>query len=57
MKSVILEVFSAAKSTLSSKKGYFDLFGVDLLLDDTLKLHLLEVNTNPALHLDNKVGR
>lgn len=55
VKRVMLEVFRAAKGKLARKSGYFDLLGFDFLLDDTLGLHLLEVNTNPALHLDNDV--
>ena len=55
MKAIIRSVIKAAQPTLARKDAYFDLFGFDLLLDDQLGLHLLEVNTNPALHLDNDV--
>lgn len=55
MKQIVREVFQACRGKLSKRKGYFDLFGFDFLLGDGLNLSLLEVNTNPALHLDNEV--
>jgi len=38
---------------LLRKHGYFDLLGCDFMLSATNQLFLLEVNTNPALSLDN----
>ena len=32
-----------------STRGTFELMGCDILIDDTLKPYLLEMNTNPAL--------
>ena len=52
---VITDVWKAARSKLAMKFGYFDLLGFDFMLDDKLNVKLLEVNTNPALHLDCKV--
>lgn len=44
-----LVVFGASKS-LERKKGTFDLLGFDFMVDSELRVKLIEVNTNPALH-------
>lgn len=43
----------ASSGKLLRKHGYFDLLGCDFMLSATNQLFLLEVNTNPALSLDN----
>jgi hypothetical protein len=52
MKQVMVEVHKASRGKLHQQQGYFDLFGYDFMLDEQLQLHLLEVNTNPALSTD-----
>jgi D-alanine-D-alanine ligase-like ATP-grasp enzyme len=42
-------VFLAAKNQLDRRVGFFDLLGFDIMLDDNMKLWLIEVNVNPAL--------
>ena len=41
-------------SRLASKFGFFELFGVDVMLDSQLRLYILEINSNPALFVDTK---
>merc|ERR1719473_912215 len=55
MREVMVSVHRASKAKLTRRRGYFDLFGFDFMLDEQLQLHLLEVNTNPALHIDGRV--
>jgi hypothetical protein len=55
IKEVMVEVHKASKVKLAKRRGYFDLLGFDFMLDEQLQLHLLEVNTNPALHIDGAV--
>ena len=52
---VVNSVFKASRSKFQRKLGYFDLLGFDFMLTESLEPILLEVNTNPALHLDCKV--
>merc|ERR1712070_526696 len=54
-KRIALDCLLAARDKLQRKDGYFDLLGMDLLVDAQLGCHLLEINTNPALHLDNDI--
>jgi tubulin--tyrosine ligase like protein 10 len=51
----MVDVFKAAMPKFSKKKGYFDLLGFDFMISTDRKLLLLEVNTNPAMSLDNSV--
>jgi hypothetical protein len=53
MKGIMTTCAMAASSKLQRRPGYFDLLGFDLLVSETLQCSLLEVNTNPALHLDD----
>lgn len=43
----------ASCGKLLRKHGFFDLLGCDFMLTESNQLHLLEVNTNPALSRDN----
>ncbi|XP_052284509.1 uncharacterized protein LOC127880994 isoform X1 [Dreissena polymorpha] len=50
MQKIMIHCFNSVKHKLQSKVGYFDLFGLDFMVDAEMKVHLIEVNTNPALH-------
>ena len=45
--------FRDEKLRVSNRKS-FEIFGIDLMLDESLKLWLIEVNTNPSLDETNK---
>jgi hypothetical protein len=50
MKILAYTVFRSAQTSLVPKVGLFDLYGLDFMIDESLNVWLLEVNTNPALH-------
>lgn len=37
----------------SNRSNCFEIFGLDFMIDDNLKLYLIEVNTNPCLELSS----
>jgi len=53
MKLVLAWLFRASVGMLERRKGYFDLWGVDFMVDSNFGLHLLEVNSNPAIFFDS----
>ncbi len=57
MKASMAAVITAAAARLDRRSGCFDLLGFDFMADaDGKDAHLIEVNTNPALHVsDGKV--
>ena len=50
-------MFAQVQGKLDRKFGCFELFGLDLMLDDALNPVLIEVNTNPAIFTDTAVQR
>ena len=56
MMSSMAAVIQSAATKFDRRAGCFDLLGFDFMVGNDLKVHLIEVNTNPALHVsDGKV--
>ncbi|XP_076451804.1 uncharacterized protein LOC143287581 isoform X3 [Babylonia areolata] len=52
MQRIMLHCFNSVKHKLQCKMGYFDLYGLDFMIDTDMKVWLIEVNVNPALHIN-----
>jgi len=48
-KQIAAHCIAATKGQLDNRVGFFDLIGVDYLVDESFNTYLLEMNTNPAL--------
>jgi hypothetical protein len=53
LKKALGTIYAASRDKLARKQGYFDLLGLDFMLDSDHKLHFLEVNSNPAMWTDS----
>lgn len=53
MKRSLVAIFEASRDLLERRRGYFDLLGIDFMLDEDLNPYLLEVNSNPAIWFDS----
>ena len=56
IKKIMSHIFTAVQNRLVSKLGYFQLFGLDFLIDDDMRVYLIEVNRTPGLGIDCKPG-
>lgn len=52
---LIIDTFLSARRTMNPKnrKGSYELFGFDFLIDEDYRIWLIEVNTNPHLGMPN----
>ena len=46
-------VIASASTKFDRRAGCFDLFGFDFMVSENLEISLIEVNTNPALHVSD----
>lgn len=51
----MVDLVRSSNNKFLRRHGYFDLLGCDFMITSDNQLHLLEVNTNPAMSLDNDV--
>lgn len=51
LKRLVTDVFMSSSSKLNpeNKQHWFELYGFDMMVDEKLKVYLIEVNTNPCL--------
>ncbi|CAH1775899.1 unnamed protein product [Owenia fusiformis] len=49
MKKIMVHLFKAVQGRLEKKIGFFDLYGLDFMIDDNMNIYLIEVNVNPSL--------
>ncbi len=48
-KEIMKIVFKNSGQKLQKKKGFFELLGCDIMIDEELNPYLIEINSNPAL--------
>lgn len=49
--------FNSVKHKLTSRMGLFDLYGLDFMIDENMRIYLIEVNVNPAMSINCDVLR
>ncbi|WAR14826.1 TTL10-like protein [Mya arenaria] len=49
MQKIMIHCFNSVKHKLQSRVGFFDLFGLDFMIDTDMRVFLLEINVNPSL--------
>ena len=56
IKDLMIDTYLSVKQQLNpnSRKNCFELFGFDFMIDEDLRVWLIEVNTNPYLGIPNK---
>ncbi|VDD83567.1 unnamed protein product [Mesocestoides corti] len=50
MHRISTHVFSAVKDKLACRVGFFEIYGMDFMIDSSLKVWLIEINSNPAMN-------
>jgi hypothetical protein len=53
---IIIDCFLSVRREMNpeNRKGSYELFGFDFLIDEDMRVWLIEVNTNPYLGMANK---
>ena len=47
--------FYSGYSKLIKKVAMFELFGIDIIIDEKFNPYLIEINSNPSLTIDTKL--
>jgi tubulin monoglycylase TTLL3/8 len=55
IKSVIINTLESVQDTFEYKRGCFELFGFDIMIDDEFNAWLIEVNSSPAMDYSTHV--
>ncbi|XP_065834366.1 protein polyglycylase TTLL10-like [Oscarella lobularis] len=50
MQQIMMKCFHSVRHRLKCRLGFFELLGFDFMIDDDMKVYLIEINVNPALH-------
>ena len=45
----MLQVIHSVRYKLQRKTGYFGIYGYDFMIDENMKVWLIEINVNPAI--------
>lgn len=54
-KSIVINCLESVQDMFECKKGCFELFGFDLMVDDEFNMWLIEVNSSPAMDYSTPV--
>ena len=49
MRQIMLQVIHGIRYKLQRKIGYFGIYGYDFMIDENMKVWLIEINVNPAI--------
>lgn len=55
IRSIMKYCFNSVKHKLQSRLGIFDIYGLDFMVDENMKIWLIEINVNPAMHTNCEV--
>lgn len=55
IKNVIINTLESVQDTFEYKKGCFELYGFDIMIDDKFNVWLIEVNSSPAMDYSTAV--